>query len=135
MFLNFYGSKTMPCKLLLSDTHHGDSPRLLFIYKRWVPTIFTIKGWLYVMNIFGHESWFPDCLFFSDYALLCCLLNLIVTYMIVLGCCSLGGGSGSFILKSNSNSGSGNSVRIRTAKYSIALQYLILEGITKGSEQ
>ncbi|XP_050276089.1 uncharacterized protein LOC126718073 isoform X4 [Quercus robur] len=40
----FEDSKTMPCKLLLSDTHHGDSPRLLFIYKRWVPTIFTIKG-------------------------------------------------------------------------------------------
>ncbi|KAL4185836.1 hypothetical protein AMTRI_Chr10g232740 [Amborella trichopoda] len=31
------------CKLLLSDTHHGDSPRLLFIYKRWLPCIFTIK--------------------------------------------------------------------------------------------
>ncbi|XP_050276086.1 uncharacterized protein LOC126718073 isoform X1 [Quercus robur] len=39
-----HANKTMPCKLLLSDTHHGDSPRLLFIYKRWVPTIFTIKG-------------------------------------------------------------------------------------------
>ncbi|XP_058102957.1 uncharacterized protein LOC131246638 isoform X2 [Magnolia sinica] len=33
-----------PCKLLLSDTHHGDSPRLLFIYKRWISSIFTIKG-------------------------------------------------------------------------------------------
>lgn len=32
------------CKLLISDTHHGDSPRLLFLYKRWVPSIFTIKG-------------------------------------------------------------------------------------------
>ena len=71
----------------------------------------------------------------SYYALLCCLLNLIVTYMIVLGCCALGGGSGSFILKSNSNSGSGSSGRIRTAKYSIALQYLILEGITEDSER
>uniref|UniRef100_A0A2N9I5B7 Uncharacterized protein n=1 Tax=Fagus sylvatica TaxID=28930 RepID=A0A2N9I5B7_FAGSY len=83
-----HANKTMPCKLLLSDTHHGDSPRLLFIYKRWVPTIFTIKG----------------------------------------------DGSGSFILKSNGNSGSGSSVRIRTAKYSIALQYLILEGIMEDSE-
>ncbi|PIA26105.1 hypothetical protein AQUCO_10000041v1 [Aquilegia coerulea] len=33
-----------PCKLLLSDTQHGDTPRLLFIYKRWVHSIFTIKG-------------------------------------------------------------------------------------------
>ncbi|KAG7025230.1 hypothetical protein SDJN02_11725 [Cucurbita argyrosperma subsp. argyrosperma] len=33
-----------PCQLVLSDTHHGESPRLIFIYKRWVPTIFTIRG-------------------------------------------------------------------------------------------
>ncbi|XP_059447904.1 uncharacterized protein LOC132179244 isoform X5 [Corylus avellana] len=39
-----HANKTGPCKLLLSDTHHGDSPRLLFIYKRWVPAIFTIRG-------------------------------------------------------------------------------------------
>ncbi|KAM7254522.1 hypothetical protein ACFE04_003902 [Oxalis oulophora] len=32
------------CQLLLSDTNHGDLPRLLFIYKRWIPTIFTIQG-------------------------------------------------------------------------------------------
>ncbi|KAK4791018.1 hypothetical protein SAY86_031431 [Trapa natans] len=24
------------CEVLLADTHHGDSPRLLYIYKRWV---------------------------------------------------------------------------------------------------
>ncbi|KAK4597475.1 hypothetical protein RGQ29_015129 [Quercus rubra] len=46
-----------------------------------------------------------------------------------------GGGSGSFVLKSNSNSSSDSPVRIRTAKYSIALQHLILEGITEESEQ
>ena len=63
------------------------------------------------------------------------MLNLIVNYMIVLGCCAPGGGSGSFVLKSNSNSSSDSPVRIRTAKYSIALQYLILEGITEESEQ
>lgn len=41
-----HANETRPCKLLLSDTHHGDSPRLLFIFKRWVSTIFTIQGWL-----------------------------------------------------------------------------------------
>ncbi|XWS54073.1 hypothetical protein CRYUN_Cryun10bG0057600 [Craigia yunnanensis] len=39
-----HANKKEPCKLLLSDTHHGDSPRLLFIYKRWIPTIFTVQG-------------------------------------------------------------------------------------------
>ncbi|KAF5449235.1 hypothetical protein F2P56_029705 [Juglans regia] len=84
-----HANKTGPCKLLLSDTHHGDSPRLLFIYKRWIPAIFTIKG----------------------------------------------DGLGSFVLKSNSSSVTGSSVRMRTAKYSIALQHLTLEGITEESEQ
>ncbi|KAB1207698.1 hypothetical protein CJ030_MR7G005486 [Morella rubra] len=83
-----HANKTGPCKLLLSDTHLGDSPRLLFIYKRWVPTIFTIKG----------------------------------------------DGLGSFLLKSYST-GSGSSERIRTAKYSIALQYLNLEGITEDGDR
>ncbi|KAJ8773532.1 hypothetical protein K2173_005778 [Erythroxylum novogranatense] len=32
------------CGLILSDTHYGDSPRLLFIYKRWIHSIFTVKG-------------------------------------------------------------------------------------------
>ncbi|KAK2634796.1 hypothetical protein Ddye_029588 [Dipteronia dyeriana] len=77
-----------PCKLLLSDTHYGNSPRLLFIYKRWISTIFTVKG----------------------------------------------DGTGSFLLKTNNNSGSGGSKRMRTAKYSIALQYLYLEGITEDSQ-
>ncbi|XP_031400070.1 uncharacterized protein LOC116210341 isoform X3 [Punica granatum] len=31
------------CEVLLADTHHGDSPRLLYVYKRWVTSIFTIK--------------------------------------------------------------------------------------------
>ncbi|KAG2706442.1 hypothetical protein I3843_05G092900 [Carya illinoinensis] len=84
-----HANKTGPCKLLLSDTHHGDSPRLLFIYKRWVPAIFTIKG----------------------------------------------DGLGSFVLKSNSSSVTGSSARMRTAKYSIALQHLTLEGITENSDQ
>ncbi|KAJ4977150.1 hypothetical protein NE237_002256 [Protea cynaroides] len=32
------------CNLLFSDTHHGDTPRSLFIYKRWISSIYTIKG-------------------------------------------------------------------------------------------
>ncbi|KAJ7979654.1 tRNA dimethylallyltransferase [Quillaja saponaria] len=76
-----YANQKGPCKLLLSDTHHGDSPRLLFIYKRWIPTIFTIKG----------------------------------------------GSLGSFILENRSDSGSTS--RTKSAKYSIALQYLLLERI------
>ncbi|XP_077210209.1 tRNA dimethylallyltransferase [Tasmannia lanceolata] len=67
------------CKLLLSDTHLGDSPRLLFIYKRWIPCIFTVKG----------------------------------------------EGSASYLLESSSSASSGSKKRV--AKYSIALQYLVLE--------
>ncbi|KAL1808779.1 hypothetical protein ACET3Z_025769 [Daucus carota] len=33
-----------PCKLLLSDTHQGDMPKLLYIYRRWVSSIYDIKG-------------------------------------------------------------------------------------------
>ncbi|CBI35670.3 hypothetical protein VitviT2T_001618 [Vitis vinifera] len=83
-----HANKTAPCKVLLSDTHHGDSPRLLFIYKRWIPSIFTIKG----------------------------------------------DGSGSFLLTNGINSGSGSSGRRRTAKYSIALQYLFLEDVTEDDD-
>ncbi|XP_062110702.1 uncharacterized protein LOC133822395 [Humulus lupulus] len=82
-----HANGTRPCKLLLSDTHHGESPRLLFIYKRWISTIFTIKG---------------------D-----------------------GDGSGSFILKNNNNI---ENERTKSAKYSIALQYLVLEVITEDCE-
>ncbi|XP_074321922.1 uncharacterized protein LOC141659086 isoform X2 [Apium graveolens] len=32
-----------PCKLLLSDTHQGDMPKLLYIYRRWVSSIYNIK--------------------------------------------------------------------------------------------
>jgi len=35
------------CELVLSETNHGDSPRSLFIYKRWIPKIFTIKGFVF----------------------------------------------------------------------------------------
>ncbi|KAG8088646.1 hypothetical protein GUJ93_ZPchr0010g10497 [Zizania palustris] len=73
------------CNLLISDTHQGDTPRSLFIYKRWIGAIYTIQG----------------------------------------------DGIGSYILKSVSSSECG-SREGRTAKYSIALQYLVLEHIGNG---
>lgn len=45
-------SSVEPCKLLLGDTHQGDNPRLLFIYKRWIPCIFTIKG----LHFYSHRG-------------------------------------------------------------------------------
>lgn len=54
--------------------------------------------------------------------------------MIVSGFLAAGDGLGSFLLESYST-GSGSSERIRTAKYSIALQYLNLEGITEDSDR
>lgn len=71
---------------MLSDTHHGDSSRLLYVYKRWILTIFTIKG----------------------------------------------DGSGSYLLEKNVNSATG---KTRAAKFSVALQYLVLEGIINEREQ
>ncbi|XP_050373460.1 uncharacterized protein LOC126791100 [Argentina anserina] len=78
-----HANETRPCKLLLSDTHHGESPRFLFIYKRWVSTIFTVQG----------------------------------------------DGSGSYILRDYNHSASGGARKRKTAKFSIALQYLVLEEI------
>ncbi|VVA98586.1 unnamed protein product [Arabis nemorensis] len=72
-------NKKTACELVLSETNHGDSPRSLFIYKRWIQTIFTIRG---------H-------------------------------------GDGSFLLRSDGTSE-------KSAKYSIALQYLILEEMVNG---
>lgn len=80
------------CKLLLSDTHthHGDSPRFHFIYKKWIQTTFTIKE---------------------------------------------GDVSGSFILNDRNNSPSGHTATIKAAKYSIALQYLVFDGIVEDQIQ
>ncbi|XP_022959972.1 uncharacterized protein LOC111460863 isoform X2 [Cucurbita moschata] len=78
-------SLAKPCQLVLSDTHHGESPRLIFIYKRWVPTIFTIRG----------------------------------------------DGSGWFILRSINNCGNECCLRTKSAKYSIALQFLSLEEVSE----
>ncbi|XP_068657608.1 uncharacterized protein [Aristolochia californica] len=70
-----------PMTLILSDTHHGEIPRFLFIYKRWINSIFTIKG----------------------------------------------DGSGSYLLKSSSSAFASRKI----AKYSTALQYLVLDGLTE----
>ncbi|XP_051116495.1 uncharacterized protein LOC127241475 isoform X2 [Andrographis paniculata] len=74
-----HANKNGLCELVLSDTHKGDTPRLLYIYKRWMSTIYTIKG----------------------------------------------DGSGSYILKDYSDNA--NDQKSKSAKYSIALQYLVLE--------
>lgn len=84
-----HANEAGPCVLLLSDTHHGDSPRLLYIYKRWVSSIYTIKG----------------------------------------------DGFGSFLLRTSYQSGIAKSAGKRMAKYSIALQYLVLEAITEDEGQ
>ncbi|KAI3797727.1 hypothetical protein L1987_32990 [Smallanthus sonchifolius] len=80
-----HANETGPCMILFSDTHHGDTPRFLHIYKRWVNSIYTIKG----------------------------------------------DGIGSYILRSNGS----EMVRTKAAKYSIALQYLVLEEIYENEEQ
>ncbi|CAH9082533.1 unnamed protein product [Cuscuta epithymum] len=77
------------CRLLLSDTHHGDNPRLLYIYKRWVSSIYTIRG----------------------------------------------DGFGSFFLRRSCKFGVDKSSGSKTAKYSVSLQYLLLEGISEDAEE
>lgn len=79
-------SEKGPCQLLLSDTHNGDSPRLLYLYKRWVSSIYVIKG----------------------------------------------DGFGSYLIRSL---GVAKSAATKLAKYSIALQYLVYEGIAEDGEQ
>lgn len=81
-----YANEKGPCQLLLSDTHNGDSPRLLYLYKRWVSSIYTIKG----------------------------------------------DGFGSYLIRS---SGVAKSATTKLAKYSIALQYLVYEGIIEDEAQ
>lgn len=44
----YHDSERSPCELVLSDTHKGDAPRLLYIYKRWISSIYTIKGQLHI---------------------------------------------------------------------------------------
>ncbi|XP_004505580.1 uncharacterized protein [Cicer arietinum] len=88
-----YANQKGSCKLLLSDTHthQGDSPRFHFIYKKWIPTTFTIKE---------------------------------------------GDISGSFILKGRSYSRTDNTATgsMKAAKYSIALQYLVFDGLVNNDQ-
>ncbi|KAL6568004.1 hypothetical protein OROGR_001672 [Orobanche gracilis] len=76
-----HANKRGRCELVLSDTHKGDTPRLLYIFKKWVSCIYTVKG----------------------------------------------DGSGSFILQKLYSDTT--SVERKSAKFSIALQYLVLEGV------
>ncbi|CAH9132529.1 unnamed protein product [Cuscuta epithymum] len=89
-FADFFDDRESgQCRLLLSDTHHGDNPRLLYIYKRWVSSIYTIRG----------------------------------------------GGFGSFFLRRSCKFGVDKSSGSKTAKYSVSLQYLLLEGISEDAEE
>ncbi|CAN6293309.1 unnamed protein product [Urochloa humidicola] len=71
------------CNLLLSDVLQGDTPRSLFIYIRWINSIYTIRA----------------------------------------------DGTGSYILQNIASSES-ETMKARKAKYSVALQYLVLEQIS-----
>ncbi|CAL4917089.1 unnamed protein product [Urochloa decumbens] len=71
------------CNLLLSDVLQGDTPRSLFIYKRWINSVYTIRA----------------------------------------------DGTGSYILQ-NTVSPESETKKARKAKYSVALQYLVLEEIS-----
>ncbi|KAI3986890.1 hypothetical protein MKX01_014591 [Papaver californicum] len=100
------GGGKSSCKLLISDTHHGDTPRSFFIYKRWVPSIFTIKP--------GDGS--------GSY-----LLNNITSSNSASIISSIGGTAEA--LASTTGSVPGMKRTAVSAKYSIALQYLMLEDI------
>ncbi|RZC86444.1 hypothetical protein C5167_030522 [Papaver somniferum] len=100
------GGDKYSCKLLISDTHLGDTPRSLFIYKRWVPSIFTIKP--------GDGS--------GSY-----LLNNI-TSSTSAGIISSTGATLE-ALASTTVSAAGRKKTAGCAKYSIALQYLMLEDL------
>lgn len=118
--------------MLLSDTYHGSSPRLLFIYKRWISTIFVIEGshkikvrelllliFLSTDNVFTYKA----------------RSGAIIIIMLIVSFCVKGDGSGSFLLRMNSSSGGGTLKNMKFAKYTIARECLHLEGIDKDSEK
>ncbi|MQM02627.1 hypothetical protein Taro_035394 [Colocasia esculenta] len=117
-----------PCKLLLCDMHQGDSPRQLFIYKRWIPCIFTIKGqhcfYRRRTNRFTLKIMLGIPASASQFATYP-RINRISCSLIAEGD---GPSSFTFALKKNGTSAK-SSGRERTAKYSVALQYLVLEDI------
>ncbi|OMO85015.1 hypothetical protein COLO4_21790 [Corchorus olitorius] len=59
--------------------------------------------------------------------------NAIIHAKLYLGCAA-GDGAGSFLLKHNNYSENGSSKNTKIAKYSIAFQYLFLEGISNAVE-
>ncbi|KAL0385277.1 UNVERIFIED_CONTAM: hypothetical protein Sradi_2922000 [Sesamum radiatum] len=83
-----HANKTGACELVFSDTHKGDSLRMLYIYRRWVSCIYTIQK---------------------------------------------GDGVGSFIVK-KSYSDTANTKRTRSARYSVALQNLVLGDLVEEVE-
>lgn len=113
----FCGSQKGSCKVLLSDTHthQRDSPRFHFIYKKWIQTTFTIKGYL---------SYLPYQLinkFFLEWYLLIVIVSGVAE----------GDVPGSFIVKDRSHSPTDHTTTIKAAKYSIALQYLVFHGLVE----
>ncbi|KAI3967570.1 hypothetical protein MKW92_009270 [Papaver armeniacum] len=100
------GGDKYNCKLLISDTHLGDTPRSLFIYRRWVPSIFTIKpgdaSGSYVLNNITSSSG----------------ASIISST-----------GVTAEAVASTTESAAGREKNAISAKYSIALQYLMLEDI------
>ncbi|KAI5080562.1 hypothetical protein GOP47_0003745 [Adiantum capillus-veneris] len=78
-----YACKTagVECKLLLSDTHVSQGPRLLYIYQRWLPTILTIEpldsG--FILQVFRDGDCNPGCKGeLARYSLAQCALKLEV---------------------------------------------------------
>ncbi|CAM6086902.1 unnamed protein product [Calypogeia fissa] len=43
-YANAKAMSGMQCRLIISDTHPRDGPRLLYIFKRWMPLMYVIKG-------------------------------------------------------------------------------------------
>lgn len=48
------------CKFLISDTHKGENPRSLFIYKRWIPRIYTVKGNIAFLRLLQGLAYLAD---------------------------------------------------------------------------
>ncbi|MCO5607718.1 hypothetical protein L7F22_061917 [Adiantum nelumboides] len=60
-----YASKIagVECKLLISDTHVSQGPRLLYIYQRWLTTILTIESLDtgFILKVFRDGDCKVDC--------------------------------------------------------------------------
>ncbi|KAJ9542526.1 hypothetical protein OSB04_029032 [Centaurea solstitialis] len=133
--------------LLFSDTHHGDTPRLLYIYRRWVNSIYTIKGGFALLLLkHGPEVAFGTQIGCDKMGHASLYLSVELTFRGAFGTLDQteqdvsGDGVGSFILKSSSfppaaGGGGLEMVTKKSAKYSITLQYLVLEEIYQDEEE